>query len=436
MPPPGRWRTGLSRERLYLFGPAALLTAAAFAVAYHFVEPAPPRRFTLATGRADGAYHRFGLHYRALLAREGITVELRPTSGALENVRLLADPASGVDAAFVQGGIRGAGDGAGLASLASLYFEPLWVFSRSPGIGPDLAALRGRRLAVGPDGSGTRVLSLLLLEANGVTPAIARLSPLAGLDAVRALGRGEVDAAFIVAGAGSETVRAASRVPGARLLSFPRADAYTGRFPFLSKVVLPRGALDLEADVPPRDTVLLAPAASLVVRPGFHPALSDLLLMTAGAIHGGPGLFQRAGQFPSAGHVDLPLSDDARRFHRNGPPLLARYLPFWTATFVDRVKVLLLPLVALMIPLARIVPPIYRWRVRARIYRWYRDLERVDLALAAGASPAGLAGELDRIEGEVRQLAVPLGYRESVYHLRVHLDLIRDKARAAAGGGS
>lgn len=433
-----KWRWAW-REQLSVVGPVTVLAVAAFAVALQWVEPAPPSRVVIATGRSDGAYYRFAEQYRERLARERITLEVRETSGSVENIRLLEDPSSGVDIAFVQGGTGGAAKTDRLVSLASLYFEPLWVFSRTAPGPSDLRGMRGRRLAVGPDGSGTRAVAETLLAANGVTGATARLSPLAGLDAVRALRRGEVDTVFLIASAESATVKEMLRTKGIVLLSFPRADAYTKRFPFLTKLVLPAGGLSLEANLPSRETLLLAPAATLVVRREFHPALVDLLLVTAAGVHARRGLFEAPQQFPSPDHLEFRLMDEAQRYHRSGPPFLARFLPFWAATLVDRIKVLVLPLLVL-VPLARVVPPAYRWRIRSKITKKYRDVVDVDQALA-GRPPAAACDELlvrlDRIEEEVRALRVPLSYADAHYHLRLHLELVRAKvkeARAAARG--
>jgi TRAP transporter TAXI family solute receptor len=419
-------------------GPATLAAVAAFVIAFQWVKPAPPSHVVIATGRADGAYYRFAQQYRERLAREGITLEVRETSGSVENIRLLEDRASGVDLAFVQGGTAGTASSETLGSLGSLYFEPLWVFSRGAPGPNDLRELRGRRLAVGPEGSGTRAVALTLLAANGITEATARLLPSTGLDAVRALRQREVDTVFLVAGAGSPTIQAMLTTPGVALLSFPRADAYTKRFPFLTRLVLPAGGLSLEANLPPRETVLLAPAATLVVHADFHPALVDLVLVTAAAVHGGRGLFEAAGQFPSPDHLEFPLIREAERYHKSGPPFLARFLPFWAATLADRVKVLILPLLVL-VPLARLVPPAYRWRVRSKILKRYRDVVEVDQALSRHPSPAEcdeLLVRLDRIEDEVRDLRVPLGYADAHYHLRLHVDLVRRRVqelRQAAG---
>ena len=434
-----KWRkdrdqSWVSKESLHVYGPMLVLTLVGFVVAFHFVKPAPPTHLVIATGRTDGAYYQFALRYRELLARRGIQFEVRETSGSVENIQLLEDPSKDVDVAFVQGGTGGTARSGELVSLASLYFEPLWVFTRASLGAEDMSGLRGRRLAVGPEGSGTRAIAELLLGANGIATDSTFLLPLAGLEAAQALQAGGVDAAFFVASPQSAILREAVRLQGVTLMSFQRADAYTRLYPFLTKLVLPRGTLNLPADLPPRDTLLLAPAASLVVRNDFHPALVDLLLGAATEVHGGAGMFERALQFPSAENLEFPLSSEARRYFRTGPSFLARYLPFWAATLVDRMKVMLLPLITLLIPLFKVVPPTYRWRVRAKIYRWYRDLHAVDTALAErpkGGDLSDLLRELDRIEAEVRRIVIPLSYSESHYNLRLHIEWLRSEVRAA-----
>jgi len=415
------------REQLAVVVPATAAAIVAFVVALQWVKPAPPSHVVIATGRADGAYYAFAQRYRERLAREGITLEVRETSGSVENVRLLADPSSGVDIAFVQGGTAPDAKPEQMGSLGSLYFEPLWVFSREAPGPTDLRGLKGRRLAVGPEGSGTRAVALTLLNANGITAGNVHLSPLTGLDAVQALRHGAVDTVFLVASPGSPTVVEMLTTPGIALLSFPRADAYTKRFPFLTKLPLPAGGLSLERNLPPSDTLLLAPAATLVARTGFHPALVDLMLFVAAGVHGGRGLFESPKQFPSADYLEVPLLSDAERYHKSGPPLLARYLPFWAATLADRVKVLVLPLLVL-VPIVRLIPPAYRWRVRSKIIKRYRDVVEVDQSLVRRPSASEcdtLIEQLDRIEDEVRGLQVPLGYADAHYHLRLHLDLVR-----------
>ncbi|HSB68673.1 MAG TPA: TAXI family TRAP transporter solute-binding subunit [Candidatus Methylomirabilis sp.] len=429
-----RGQSWVSRDSLRVYGPMLVLTLVGFAVAFYFVKPAPPTHLVIATGRTDGAYYVFALRYRELLARRGITLEVRATSGSVENIQLLEDPSKGVDVAFVQGGTGGTARSGELVSLASLYFEPLWVFTRASLNVEDVSGLRGRRLAIGPEGSGTRAMAELLLGANGIAADSKLLLPVAGLEAVQALQAGSVDAAFFVASPQASILRESVRLQDIVLMSFVRADAYTRLYPFLTKLVLPRGTLNLQADLPPRDIVLLAPAASLVVRKDFHAALVDLLLGAATEVHSGAGMFERALQFPSPDYLEFPLSSEAQRYFRSGPSFLARYLPFWAATLVDRMKVMLLPLITLLFPLFKVLPPTYRWRIRAKIYRWYRDVQAVDAALAArpkGSELSDLLKELERIEGEVRRIVVPLSYSESHYNLRLHISLLRSEVLAA-----
>ena len=424
----GRWAW---KDQLAVLAPATIAVIVAFIVAFQWVKPAPPSRVTIATGRPDGAYYRFAQQYRDRLAREGITLQIRETTGSVENIRLLEDPASGIDIAFVQGGTASAVKTESLVSLGSLYFEPLWVFSRTRPGPTDLRALRGRRLAVGPEGSGTRAVALTLLAANGITETTARVLPLTGTEAIQALRRGAVDTVFLIAGAGSPAVKEMLQTPGIELLGFPRADAYAKHFPFLTKLVLPAGALSLQENLPPRESFLLAPTATLVARTDFHPALVDLLLASAAAIHGGRGLFEAPQQFPSPENLEFPLMTDAQRYHKSGPPFLARYLPFWAATLVDRVKVLLLPLLVL-VPLARLVPQAYQWRIRSKIIKRYRDVVEADQMLArrpSAAECADLLARLEQIEEDVRNLRVPLGYADAHYHLRLHVDLVRRRVQ-------
>jgi TRAP transporter TAXI family solute receptor len=436
MPARRRLRDWLSRDHLYISAPALILTIVAFVVAWSFMKPAPPRRLVIATGPPDGVYYQMGLRYNKLLAHEGITLDVRSTSGSVENVRLLEDSDRGVDVAFVQGGVLTARPSSDVLALGSLYLEPVWMFTRATIQGHDLNRLNGKRLAIGPEGSGTRALAELLLGANRVTSASAQLLPLTGLDAVRALERGTADAMFLVAAPEARAVREAIRGRGVTLVSFSRADAYTRLFSFLRKVVLPEGALDLAADLPAKDTVLMAAAVNLVIRRDLHPALSNLLLIAASTVHSPGGLFEQPRQFPSPDGVDVPLSDEARHYYQAGPPFLIRYLPFWAATLVDRLKIMLVPLIAVLFPLIKIAPSVYQWRVRSKIYRWYDDLDAVDLALREKLSPgqtATLRQELDRIEREVRLVEVPASYREEHYHLRLHLEYLRAKVADAEG---
>jgi TRAP transporter TAXI family solute receptor len=417
------------RELIIAIAPLALITIAAFWIAYQFVSPAPPKRLAMTTGAEGGAYRAFAERYREILARDGIDLEVRPSSGSIENLRRLEDKNSGVDVGFVQSGSRADGDAGGLVSLGSLYYEPLWVFYRNKVALDRLSQLQGKRVSIGPEGSGTRRLALQLLAANDAAAQPTILLDHGMSDAAAALQRREIDALFLIAGPDSEVVRRLLRAEGVRLMNFGQAMAYTRLFPFLSSVVLPQGAVDLARNIPARNTTLLSPTAHLVAREDLHPALVILLIQAATEVHGHAGLFQRAGEFPAPVAADFAVSGEARRFYQSGPSFLQRYLPFWVAVLVQRMIVLLIPLIAVLIPLMRILPSLYTWRVMRRIYRWYGELKYLEHDLEQDRDPQRMTEYLERlddIEARVSKLKVPLAFSGQFYTLRQHIGFVRD----------
>jgi TRAP transporter TAXI family solute receptor len=435
------------RDLLATAWPIVFIVGIGFAVAYQFVEPAPPRTLTMGTGSDTGAYHAFAERYAAILARSGIRLQLKASAGSQENLERLRS--GEVDVAFVQGGSNAADavPDDSLLSLGSMYYEPVWVFYRGERPLVRLSQLAGKRIAVGAEGSGVRGLALQLLEANEIA-LDDKLVPLAGLDAAEAVQQGWVDAAFVIAAPEAPLVQVLLRSPGVRVMSFTQADAYTRLFPFLTRITLPRGVVDLVRDAPPRDTVLLAATANLVVREDLHPALASLLLQAVTEVHGKSGFFQQAGEFPAYLDSSFELSPDAARHYKSGPPFLQRYLPFWAAVLVDRLVVLLLPLVALLVPLLRVAPAIYAWRVRGKIFRLYGELKFLENEVRTDYAPARhdeFFGRLDRIEEEASQRNVPLAFTDLVYTLREHVNLVRKQLlrierlreeAAAEGGGA
>jgi TRAP transporter TAXI family solute receptor len=403
-------------ERIGVVAPALLLTIAAFAVAYRFVQPAPPRHIVMATGAPDGVYYYYGRIYHELMAREGIEVTLVQTAGSIANIDLLNQ--GKVDVAFIQGGTRADEGDTPLRSLASLYFEPIWLFVRKDAPVAKLADLRGQRIAVGIEGSGTRALALQLLADIGLGDTTAQIFAVGGGDAATALKEGRLDGAFLIGPANARIVRDLLVTPNVRLLPIDHPTAYRLQHRFLSLLTLPEGAIDLAADVPARDTVLLAPAANLVVRDDFHPALAELLLIEARKIHGYAGIFEEAGEFPSRKYLDYPMAEAAERFFDSGPSFLQRYLP----------------LIALAYPFIKLIPPTYNWRMRSRIDRWYRELQAIERNLEAGATPDELRQRLlqvEAIEQKVRRLTMPVAYGNPLYSLRQHISMLRDELRSA-----
>ena len=411
-------------------GPAIILALAGCFVAWQFVNPAPPNTITIATGQPGGAYLLFAERYQAVLAKEDITLNILETAGSVENLQLLESDRDSVDIAFVQGGIAGTTGNPELLSLASLYYEPLWVFYRGTDSLTRLTDLQSRRIAAGEPGSGTHAVAMTLLEDNRLNSG--DILPVGGQQAAEALISGKVDAAFFVASVQSPLVQKLLRQQDIQLMSFARADAYTRLHHSLSLITLPEGTIDLQENIPPRDTTLLAATANLVVRDDFHPALVGLLLQAAEEVHGDGSLFDQPGYFPNDRNLEFPLSDDARRYFKHGPPFLQRYLPFWTANLLDRMKIMLIPLLTLLIPLFKIMPPTYRWQARKKVYRWYRELRDLDVEHPEQLTADALQNSirmLDAIEEEARKVTVPLSYSDELYNLRLHIDLVRSKLK-------
>ena len=431
------------RDLLVTFGPFIVLAAALLGLAYWMLDPNPPKRVVLATGADQGAYAEFGKRYVQALRPYGITVELRPTQGAAENLQLLRDPASGVDIAFVQGGAddqqqQQAEDDGTLVALGSLFFEPVWLFYRidaaqrllkSPTLS-SLSQLPGWRLNIGAEGSGVPNLMQKLIAANNIEPATLTLLRQPQTPAVVALLGGEADALVFASAPESLMVQMLLQTPGIALYNFAQADAYSRRFAFLTPVTLPRGVVDLARDLPPQDVRLVAPTATLLARKETHPALIQIFVQAAQQIHGGAGWFQRKGELPIAAGTEEPLAKEAQRFYATGTPVLQRYLPFWLANLIDRMWPVLVTIVAALIPLSRMLPPLYQFRIRSRIFRWYAQLREVEDAI--DKRPANeLLHDLQVIESRVVDVSVPLSYADELYALRSNIQMVRRRLGGA-----
>jgi TRAP transporter TAXI family solute receptor len=436
------------RDLLAASSPTIVLVAIACAVAYVLVDPAPPTRVVLATGQENSAYEDFGRQYAARLARDGIRVDLQRSLGSQDNLQRLIDGKA--DIAFVQSGST---DGAeaerrGLVSLGSLFTEPVWLFLRAPtGRQPEvrkLTQLKGMRINLGPEGTGVPRLVRQVLAANGVEPDQLTISALENTPATVALLDGRIDGLVFSSAPEAPLVQMLLQTPGIRLFDFRQAEAYTHRLPFLTRVVLPRGIVDLGRDIPGQDFDLIAPTATLVAREQLHPALVDLFVSAATAIHGGTGWFQQQGQFPSPRYTEIPVSREAAKYYRDGPPFLQRYMPFWVANLFDRLWVVAVALAALIIPLSKVVPPLYVWRIRSRVYRWYGQLRAVEQELETGletSDPAhreqvrtGLLRRLDDIEQRVNHISIPLSYADALYGLRSHIGFVRQRVQGSGAG--
>lgn len=417
-----------------VWGLVLLVVVLGFAVTYQFVEPPPPKTLRIATGGKDGAYYAFGQKYVRVLAPDGITLEVVSTAGSVENLDLLKK--GEVSLALVQGGSTTEEDKEVLQSLGSLFLEPVWVFTRKRKSIEQLSHLKGKRVSIGVSGSGTHLLATQLLTVDGVTESEATLIREGSVQAVSRLSEGKIDAAFFVASPEAPLIRGLLQQPAVVPMSFRRAPAYTHRFPFLTSVTLSEGVLDLQHNVPSRDTNLLAVAANLVARKDLNSSLVPALLEALTKVHERGGVLEGKRQFPSVDFVDLPLNDDARRYIINGPSFLYRWLPYGTAVYLDRLKIMVVPFLALLIPLFRFAPQLYRWRVRAKIYRWYAAVRELDAMVQQGTlagNSASAIRQLRDLEREVSSISVPLSYAGELYHLRLHIGFIAQKLEKLAG---
>lgn len=415
--------------------PTAIVVILICLFAYWLVDPSPPKRVTMSTGQENSAYEEFGKKYAGALAKFKIQVALKPSLGSQENLQRLNDPASGIDIAFVQSGStdQAEAERKGLISLGSLFTEPIWLFLRSDRKVTQLTQLKGLKINVGPEGTGVPNLFKKLMSVNGVEPNQLKLGTLENTPATVELLEGRIDGLVFSSAPDAPLIQMLLQTPGVKLFDFAQAEAYTRRFPFLSHVVLPRGIVDLGRDLPPKDYHLIAPTATLVARQDLHPALIDLFVQAASDIHGGAGWFRRKGEFPTASFTEIPVSETAEKLYKNGPPFLQRYLPFWLANFFDRMWVVVVALGALILPMSRIIPPLYVWKVRSRVYRWYGQLRAVEQAIEevpperqAQVYPEQLQ-RLNELEERVNHISIPLSFAEELYGLRSHINFVRKR---------
>jgi TRAP transporter TAXI family solute receptor len=424
------------REMLTSAGPLVLLALLLLGLAYWWLDPEPPKRVTLATGPAQSAYAEFGQRYAKAMAVYGIEVKLLPSEGSLQNLEWLAQGKA--DLGFVQGGssAQDATDQDGLASLGSLFVEPVWLFYRTEAaqkISPDatlnaLTQLKGLRVNVGTPGSGVPRLMGKLFDINHMDASTVTLTQLEQTPATVAFLGAELDALVFVSAPESPMVQMLLQTPGVKLMDFAQSEAYSRRLAFLTPVTLPQGVVDLANNTPSQDVRLVAPTTTLLARQGVHPAVLQLFSQSSLTFHSLAGWFNRAHEFPNAAHTEFPLSEEAQRTIRNGIPLMQRYLPFSYANLMERMWLALGIIIAVLLPLSRIVPPLYEFRIRSRVFRWYAQLREIEDRAGDGESSAqSLVAELNQMEARVGKISVPLSYADELYALRNHIELVRKK---------
>ena len=415
-------------EFLKVWGLLAVIVLVGFLITYQYVGAPPPKVVRIATGANNGAYYTFAQEYARLLASDGITLEVVPTAGSVENLELLKS--GEVSLALIQGGSATGDDKERLQSLGSLFLEPVWIFVRRQSAVKRFLELKGNRVSVGIAGSGTHLLATQLLSAAGITETNTQLIREETTQAIDSLSNGKIDAAFFVASPEAPIIRKLFAAPAVELLNFDRAAAYGRRFPFLTPVTLSEGVIDLQQNIPAHDTPLVAASANLAARRDLNPSLIPAVLNAVARVHQAGGVLEHKRQFPSVDFADLPLNEDARRYLINGPSFLFRWLPYGTAVLLDRLKILVLPLLALLLPLFKIAPPLYTWRIRSKIYKWYAAVREVESSIQedkVSGDAASLINRLSELDRQVASVSVPLSYAAELYHLRLHIRFLQEK---------
>jgi TRAP-type uncharacterized transport system substrate-binding protein len=394
------------------------------------LRPLPGRDLMIATGPPGSIYAQTAERYREILARDGVRLRLVPTNGAVENLARLRDSRSGVSVGFVQAGTTSRQQSPDLVSLGTVFYEPIWVFCREGTLLEMLRDLPNASVSVGEEGSATRPFALELLALNRAVTKV-QIKSYPPEDAARQLIAGKIDVAMILAAWDSTAVQMLLSTPGIEPMRFKRADAYVARYPKFSKLVLPQGAADLATNRPPSDIPLIASKASLVVRRDLHTALQYLLVRAAIEVHAGPGIFQHANEFPAPEAIDLPISPEAIHIYKAGPSILQRMLPFWLAELLERVLVVLLPVVGILYPVWSLLPRIYRWQMQRRIFRLYGELRLIERTLLQSKDPGERAQMLTRfqqLERQVLDLKMPQSFGEMSFNLKMHIRALSESA--------
>jgi len=398
-----------------------------------YLVPSPPSKITLATGPKGSSFDYFGKRYRERFAHAGVRLELRQTVGALENLRLLQDPNSGVDIGFVIGGISDSSQAPELLSTGLIYNVPFWIFHPASTSLDDLPQLKGKRIAVGPEGSGTRYTAERILSKANINSKTATLLPLEGNAAVDALNDGKVDAVLIVGGSDAPAVRDLVTNPRVRLMDFSTAEAFTRIFPDLVRLILPKGAIEIDPPNPPKDVTLIGTTAKVLIRDGLHPAIVQLLARTMKEVHGGLGLFQRSGEFPASFDPEFPMAQIAVDYYKNGPSFLAKYLPFWMTVYAQRMIAFSVATIAIVFPAFSFAPRLYEWFAQTRLRALYRRLRAVENALQANLT----VPQVEALQSELADIdqatsTVPMRNSDLYFMLRYHLEQTRSRLAEAS----
>jgi TRAP-type uncharacterized transport system substrate-binding protein len=418
---------GINRWHLVKGLAAILCIFGIISLALIYFIPAPPSKIVLAASQIKGStFELYAKRYRERFARANVNLELRESSGSEENLRLLQDAGSGVQIAFMYGSTSDGEHAPGLLSMGVIYNSPHWIFYPSAEPLDRLSQLKGKRIAVGAPGLAVRKIAEQVLGADGVTAETATFLPIAGTAAVDALREGKVDAYWIASAPESPAVQTMLRIPNVRLMSFARAEALTRIFPDLVRLTLPQGVFDIAANIPPNDVSLISTTVRVLIRDDLHPQIVSLLLQTMIKEHGGRGVLQRAGEFPTQNDPEYPMAASVTDFYKNGPSFLQRHLPLWLTTHVQRAITALVAAIAIGVPLFNFAPKLYLWLVKsymAKLYRRLRIVEKESQTELTVPQAVALQTELENIDQAASIL--PMRHSDLFLEFNRHIESAR-----------
>jgi len=403
---------------------------------YVLLEPAFQTRIVITSGADQGIYRSFADRYAPILKRDGVTLDIRSSTGSVENYERLKDPDSVYQVGFIQSGTTEPKESDQLQTIAAVSYEPIWVFYRGDTVVNRLAQLRGKRIGIGVQGSGLLHVSTVLLGYSGVTEGNTELKQVDAEQAYQCLETGCLDAAFFI-GRPDAPMQQKLLNSNLKLMSFAQADALAQKFPSLSKVTFPRASTSIVNDSPQTDVTLLAATALLVAKESLHPALVYLLLDAAKTVHSGEDYFTPIGAFPNLNTDEFPLSGESERYFKSGRPFLQRYLPFWLASFIERRLLILLPFMAVLIGLIQALPRMMESRIRNRFVVWYSELKSLEDEIwkTAQPSPERIArwrAEIEDIDAQTSRIRVPTRNLRDVYALKQAVSVVRERIAIAS----
>jgi TRAP-type uncharacterized transport system substrate-binding protein len=419
---------GYTRKHLLVLLAAIVCVMTITSLLLMYFIPAPPSQFSIATGGSHQIYEGIGNEYREILARSRVDLRVELTNGAQENIGLLNDPASNIKAGIVQGGVSNGTQSPDLRSLGRINYQIYWIFYSATATLDDLRQIKGKRIGLGPHGSGQRPMTEKILAASGVNSENTTFVALSTQAAAAALNDGDIDVLFLPFALDSNILYGLLTNTRVKAMSFTEADALIRIFPFLTRLALPRAVINFEKIVPASDMILIAASNVVLVRNDIHPALIDLLAQAIVETHGKPGVFEHAGEFPTLSDPEYPMSDTARDFYKNGPSFLNRYLPFWITNHVQRALAVFVAVFAVILPLFSYAPKLYKGLVEYRLNSMYRRLRVIEAILhrdIAYAEVAGLESDLAGVDRAIHLLAIPMQHSDQFFSIKAHLDLVR-----------